>query len=378
MNAIDRETILRLAGHRGRPAVSIYLPTHRETVLNQADRTLLRNLIQQVNGILTSSGLRRPDAESILAQALDLASDDAFWSGGFEGLAVFVHGNSTETVKTDITLPQRVVVGERLYLRPAFEALAPPEIFWVLALDRNDTRLFRADDGTFEAVELPPGTPRSFRDETKYDQRGEQSLQYRSIPASPGAPGRGAAMYHGHGGEKDVEKVEVEQFMRHLDDGVSERIGPHHEEPLVLLGVEYMIADFRNVSSHQHIAGTSVPGATDYLSKQEIHDLAMSAMEPSLAAATSSDLDELAEKMGTGLASADAAYIAASAADGRVKTLFLDDSDGPWGTLVGRPSDEAWDLVDLAAVETLAHDGVVHAFAAGASPVHGAAAVFRY
>ncbi len=377
MDVIDRETILRLAAHRGRPAVSVYLPVHRASTMNQQDRTLLRKLVKQATGSLEAAGVRRPDAENVMKEALELASDDAFWSGGFEGLAVFVHGPTTETVKTHVALPERVVVGERLYLRPVFEEFSPPESFWVLALDRNETRLFRADGDSFEAVELPAGVPTSFADETRYDLR-EPSLQYRSVAATPGASGRGVAQYHGHGGEKDAEKVQVDQFLRHLSDGVSERIGLEHAEPLVLLGVEYMIADFRKVSSYPHIAEAEVAGATDYLSPKELHAITLDALEPARAKVTRSDLDELAEKMGTGLASADVTYIAASAAEGRVKTLFFDDSFGPWGTVSGDPAGGEWDLVDLAAVETFAHDGVVHAFAAGASPVSGAAAVFRY
>ena len=104
------------------------------------------------------------------------------------------------------------------------------------------------------------------------------------------------------------------------------------------------------------------------------------------------------------LASHDVREIVSAAAAGRVKTLFFDDSTGPFGLLdrdslevtrvcTGSPrylretsdaettaadADCGWDLVDLAAAETALHGGEIRAFTGEDAPVEGVAAIYRY
>ena len=128
------------------------------------------------------------------------------------------------------------------------------------------------------------------------------------------------------------------------------------------------------------------------------------AIGPRLEAGRTADLEEYREFATSSRASDDAAEILAAAASGRVKTLLMDDSAGPWGWFdrttfdvthlcqleprylrdtAEAPSnpdmfDCGWDLIDLAATETLRHGGKVRAYRGESSPIKGAAAVFRY
>jgi hypothetical protein len=405
MDAIDRETLLRLSGRAEWPSVSLYLPVDHLGIHTDADRIRLRNLIKQACERLLADGLRGNAADELMADALDVAADDAVWAGGPSGLAIFVTSEGTEALWVDVPMPELVVAGDRFYLRPLYPAFTAGKKVWALAIDSNHTRLFHLTRASVEEVPLPEGTPVSLAEETQFDSR-EESLQYHTMPgATPeGSRGDAAAMFHGHGGSKDADKVQRERFMLELGRGVVERIGAESAEPLVLLGVDYLIDDFRAAAPYSHIAPETVPGATDYLSAADVQRKVVAALAPRAEAAAQADLDEYRKLAGTGKTSSDAAEIVAAAAAGRVKTLFMDDSSGPWGWFDHTTFDvtnlcpieprylrdtmqaegEAdvfecgWDLVDLAAAETMRHGGTVRAYRGEASPITGAVAVFRY
>lgn len=406
MDTIDRDTILRLAGRSEWPSVSIFLPTDHLGIHTDADRIRLRNLVRDAHDLLVADGIRSADAETLLAGGLAMAADEPLWAGGPSGLAVFASSEGVETFWIDTVLPEQVVVGDRFYLRPLYGALPDGTKAWALAIDSNHTRLFHLDRSTIEEVALPAGTPLSMADDMQYDLH-EESLQYHTVPgATPQgvSPGSNAAMYHGHGGSKDVDKMQRERFMHELSRGVVATIGAQSAEPLVLLGVDYLVEDFRATSAYAHISPEQVIGATDYLSPADVQRAAVAALEPRMQAATRADVDEYESVAGTGHASADVSEIVAAAAAGRVKTLLMDDSSGPWGWFdrttftvthlcplqprYHRDHTQApdgadvfecgWDLIDLAAAETLRHGGRVRAFSGLRSPIEGAAAVFRY
>jgi hypothetical protein len=405
MKAVDRETLLALAAHSEWPCVSLYLPLDHQGVHTDADRIRLRNLIKKATERLVHDGLRAPAAEAMLAAVVAIAGDETAWKGGPAGVAFFVSPQSTETVWVDVTLPELDVVGDRFYLRPLYAAYTGEKKAWALALDSNKTRLFHLDPMTIEEVELPKGVPTSLAEEERFDQ-GEDSLQYHSVPgATPeGVQGTNTPMYHGHGGEKDYDKVARGQFMLQLSRGVMDRIGAQSAEPLVLLGVDYMIEEFRAASDYAHIASEKVDGATDYLSPSDVQRKVLAALMPRMKAAGAASVEEFKSLTGTGKTSTDASEIVAAAAAGKVKTLIMDDSSGPWGWFdkttfgvtnlceleprllragMGAVEEKdtlecGWDLIDLAAAETFKHGGEVLAFRGEASPISGAAAVYRY
>ncbi len=406
MDTITRDVVAPLAERVGWPLVSVYLPAHRLRIQSAPDRIAMRNLLAEARRELVKGGARESEADTLLAEAHAFADDDAEWTGGFEGLAVFMAPGSTEFLRLETAVPEIAVAGDRFFLRPLFRVYHGSEHFWALAIDLNCTRLFSCDRNNVEEVALPKGTPTTILDITKYENR-EELEGYHTIPtATPEgiAQGETSAMFFGHGGEKDVEKTQRMQFVQALDHGVTKVLGAQSTEPLVLLGADYLLADYREVCTYAHLYPHQVEGATDYLEARDVQAAAWMAVEPAFAATAEADVDELRQLLGTPRASEDPAQIVKAAAAGQVKTLFFGDGAGPYGWFDRATFDvthlcpaepgtlradlhEAhdfdilecgWDLVDLAAAETVLHRGDVHAFTGEDAPVAGAAAVFRY
>jgi hypothetical protein len=349
--------------------------------------------------------MRQPDADALCAPVSALLEDGSFWRESAEGLALFVSSGVSHIMRLERPVPEQVVVGERFYLRPLLAARRSERDFFALAIDRNGSRLFKGDSTTIEEIELV-GVPSSLADELRYDE-AQEAIQYSSVPTPASAAGGGrasGAIFHGHGGEKDTDKSNLERYLRKVEAGVASRVRDLPEAPLVLLGVEYSLATYRSLNSAPSLSDVQITGATDELPAHEVHGKVIDVLEPHFDTIATARLSILEDAEGSALVSHDPTVIVAAATEGRVRMLFFDDGVGPFGTFDrqrhevdsvcadaprllresadpagGAAEDECgWDLVDLAAAETLLHGGDVFAFTGEDSPVRGAAALFRY
>jgi len=396
------DTIRSLAAHTGWPSISLYLHAHKTVTEKEQDRIRLKNLLRSACDELVAGGMPHSEANTACAPASALLEDDAFWRDGSAGLALFVADGTVKVMRLDAAVSEQSVVGDRFYLRPLFTAHQGERRFCALALDKNGCRLFQGDGATIEQVSLE-GAPVSLADELKYDQR-EESLQMSTFagPQANAGAGRAQGMFHGHGGEKDVEKTDLERYLRKVERVVAKKVPCEEPVPLLLLGVEYEIATYRALNTCRSLAAEQVTGATDELAPHQLHALALKALEPHFAQHAQTAISDVAEKEGSGVVTHDPARIVEAAVAGRVRTLLFDDGAGPFGTFDREsfkadvvcadaprllregpaPADSkeacGWDLVDLAAAETILQGGEVFGFSGEDSPVGGVAALLRY
>lgn len=403
MEPVDTHVLTELARHHGWPAMSLFSPMHRAGSAKEQDPIRLKNLAREGCAQLVAQGMREADAERFCAPVTGLIDDPTFRRLPADGLAIFASETGVSVIRLDVSVPEQAVVGDRFYLRPLLAAHRGDDRFFALSIDRNGCRLLRGDGASIEPVELE-GVPASLAEELQYDE-AQPGLQYSSVPTPATAAGGGrptGAVFHGHGGERDVDKSNLERYLRKVEAGVSRAVSCESGVPIVLFGVDYSLALYRTLNTCAALADEQVTGSAADMPDHEIHARALEALKPRLAARTAAQLAALDEARGKGLASDDAVEIATAAAAGRVKTLLFDDSVGPFGVLdretgqasgvcasaprMLRESADAaapegacgWDLVDLAAAETLLHGGEVVAFTGEDSPVSGVSAIYRY
>lgn len=366
MATFDRDTVLSLARSRSWPSISLYLPTHRAGAGKAQDRIRFKNLIRSAHGRLTAAGLSDQQADGALAAAQSLLEDATYWRDTGEGLAVFASPDLVEVIRLDVTVPERAIVGGRFHLRTLLSAMRENHRFFALAIDRNGCRLFRGDAGDISEVPLE-GAPESVADELRYDEAGP-TLQHISVPTPGSSAG---AVFHGHGGEKDTHKQALERYLRKVATALDKVTAPERGIPLLLLGVEYEVAMFRLLSDYSNIAEPFVAGATDVAKPHDIHARALEALQPVFGQAQDKWLRELGQLEGSPLATHDPVQIANAAAQGRVKSLLFEDGDGAL-------DEGTWEMIDIAAADTMLTGGEVHALSGVDTPLKGVAAVLRY
>ncbi len=364
MRLFGRSELRTLLDRQENTAVSIYMPTQRTGDLEQGP-IRLRNLLRVAEEKLLAAGLRHPDAAHLLEQGKRLIDDNLFWHHQADGLAIFMSADRFSYFRLPYRMEETVVVSPRFHVSPLLPLFANDGIFYILCLSQNKVRLIQCSrDGARELT--PDVLPESMADVLQYDEFSE-NLQFRSGP-SQGAAGKSNAMYHGHGEGKDVEKDNIVRFLREVDHGINDVL-KNEQLPLVLAGVEFMRAAYREVNSYAHLLSEAVDGNPDELSPQQLQRKAWPFVEKYFVRERETAVMRFGEGSARGLTQTRLEDIVLSALDGRVAVLFVGLGIQRWGCFSPedrhvevhqdfQPGDE--DLSDIAVVHALLTGAAVH------------------
>lgn len=384
MDSLDRETLSTLAQHQAWPAVTIHMPTHRTIAEKEQDRIRFKNLLREAEELVREGDLRTTDVDALLRPACALLEDPAFWRDTADGLAVFLAPDMLSTYKLDSELPESVMVGERFSIRPVLPAVDHDDRFFVLALSKNRVRLLEGDREGLHELDLA-GVPESLAEALKYVDY-ERHVQFHSkTPAGAAGRGRRAAVFHGHGGVPETQKTELERYFKTIDKGIHDLLR-NADAPLLLAGVDYLTAMYREANSYPHLAAETLSGNPDETPLHELDANARRVLEPHFRGRAERDLEAFETLAGTDSTSSDLAQIVPAAHEGRVSVLFVNPQATAWGRfdpdsgtveVSPEPRSGDWDLADLAAIGTLLHGGVVHTVDPQDAELE-TAAIFRY
>jgi hypothetical protein len=384
MHRLTRDEVRGLAVHRGPGSVSLFMPTHRGGPEVRQDPIRLRNLLAETEDALRSRDRGRDVIDATLRPVRGLLEDRLFWRNQGDGLAIFATPERYRVFRLPIGVEQLVLVGDRFQLKPLLPMLERAGRFYLLALSRQRVRLFEATRHAMR--ELDTGdVPSRLGDAVGYDWE-QRSLQfYTSVPS---ATGQRAPEFHGHGAGQDDGDAEVKRFLRLVDDGVRGLVADE-KALLVVATVEELFGEYRKLSRHPALADDFVRGNPDAIDEKELLSRGWRVAEARHAEERRRAAEGLGDVLGTerGVQKLEDAVVAA--VDGRVETLFLLEKTQRWGvfdperrTVTVHQSPEAADedLLNRAAVETLAAHGTVYVVPPHTMPVEASpiAAALRY
>jgi len=382
MDTFGTRELRRLTATREGPCITILMPTHAAGRDGQQDALRLKNLVSQAECSLVDQGMRGPDAKKLLAPVRDLPAEPGFWEKRANGLAVFLSDGIFDRFRVPLGLDETVIVNRRFQVKPLLSLVGTNDQFFLLAISQNRVRFFQGRRFTIREVTVQ-GMPDNMQHALNIDS-ADRGSQVHS--AMHGGLGKQAAVFHGHGGERDAAKDDLARYFRMIDAALHRELRDQRA-PLVLAGVQYLLPIYREVSSYAHIVANELPGNPDHLNERELHRRAWPLVEAHVENARQEAIAKYRKLAGTGKAENDVRHIVPAAYQGRVETLFVDRSSHLWGLYdpttgevdlrsPRQPGDD--DLLDYAAVQTLLHRGSVYAVAPDQSPSPPIAAVFRY
>lgn len=371
----------RLADTSAEPCVSILMPTHRAGLDQAQDPVRLKNLLKDATDQLIDLGLRAPEAADLLSPVAELLHDAGFWAHQEAALAIYLSDKAFETYRLADETDEVVVVADGFHLKPLLPALATGARFHLLALSQNQVRLLEGTPTHLTEMALTD-IPPSLAHVVRFDDRDQQ---LHSHGADRVGRGRVTASFHGHGGTTDTSKDDLLRFLRAVDEGVVDVTG-QSGRPLVLAGVDYVVAAYRNLTNHPGIVDTAIDGNPEQLSAGELQARAWPIVQAVLDDGRRAAAD--AFLAGSGPTASAATEVIPAAAAGRVHALFAPADAQLWGTFdehqsevvqhdQHEPGDE--DLFDVAAIETLMRGGTVYVAPSEEVPGSGPlAAILRY
>lgn len=360
MDTIGREELGTLLRAQGSPCVSIYMPSHRSGPEIRQDPIRLKNLLRRAEERLAELGTPPPEARAVLAPAEALLGDSAFWRQQGDGLALFLSPASSHHYRLPVDFQELLVVTRRFHLKPLLPLFAHDSHFYILALSQNQVRLYRGSPSAMGEVALPslPGG----LDETLLRFDAEKQGEIHSGTA-------------------------IREYCRSINGAVSGHLAGE-SAPLVAASVEFLFAAYREVNTYPALMDDCIPGNPESLRPDALHARGMSVAARAFGKAVESALERYRRLAGTDRSSSQIGPVLRAAHEGRVDTLLVAVGIQRWGaygpsdgSLLLRdepePGDE--DLLDRAAVSTLASGGSVYAVRPEEMPLGAPlAAIFRY
>jgi hypothetical protein len=306
-----------------------------------------------------------------------------FWQHQTGGLALFRSRGLFRRYRVSWNVPELVVVGDRLHLKPLLPALEGSQRVCVLALSQEAVKVFEVDAERITELVIPemPVSPLH----SNVGQPDGRRLQCHT--ANTATSERRLAVFHGHGAEEEDRKRALQSYFRRVDAALR-KCSVSDGACLVLAGVAHLCSMYRQASSCQDLLSEEIHGNPSSFSPEKLHQLAWSIASAHFKLLRCRAADEYNEFWYTPRASNELPAIVMAARQGRVKTLFVAVGIQEWGS-VDPPGTKIvrgeqcriqdQDLLNTAAVDSFLSGGVVYAVPPEEVPGRGPiAAVFRY
>jgi hypothetical protein len=375
MQRLTPELLGDLACWSESPCVSLYLPLDPKHPQIAANRVMLKDLVADARRQLETSTIRRPAIDALLAPIESLLVAER-WPLGFRGYGFFYAPARSLELSLDVDVPAMAVVAGRFVVTPLVGALADPGSYYLLAITQRRVRLFRGRHDGLTEVEVPD-LPASSADALWYEHH-ERELSVQG--GSHKGVDRITGIQHGSPSDRDLRKQQLVRFFRIVDEALW---GVLHDEtaPLIVAGVAFELAVYREANRYPHLVATVDTGNPDQLGLDELH----AKVWPTAATALDASRRQLLKRVASSrerLTSARA--ISAACQQGRVGALLVRPDHLSWG-----PADAAEehpqrlpgdiDLVSAAIGDALAQGATIHpAWPGELPPGVTIAAVQRY
>ena len=373
-----------LANYSSPICITIFQPTHQKgmEVNENNDAMLFRGMLTQVTKMLEEKQLSKSQIERILEPAFDFLRSDPFRSDTRAGLAVFMAEGVFHYIKLSIATPEEIHINSSFYVAPLVPAMTMPEHYFILAISKKLARFFRADAFGIEEIEIDE-LPRGEEDVVHFEEKDERSL-FRT----GGRGGTGVTNTHGIGTGKPDEKTNLALYLKEVDRTLWTSVLAREQSPLLLAGVEYEVAIYRQVSQYHFIAPEILTGNYENEPASLIFEKAKQKM--------AYYFDQRLQKALHGYLNNSANQLTSSIADdvipasyyGQVNVLFAQKGAHIWGRFDEQKNElhihdskmEGDDcLLDKAIVKTIANGGEVHILEREKMPANSQlAALFRY
>lgn len=148
------------------------------------------------------------------------------------------------------------------------------DYFFVLVLSKKSAKLFRGDVSGLHHIEISE-LPNGVEDVVHLEEKDDQKL-YRT-----GSSGGGSGSnYHGMGSGTPDDKENISMYLKEVDRTLWTELLNREKAPLVLAGVDYIVAIYKSVSQYKNIATDTITGSFENADPKVIYKKAKELINP--------------------------------------------------------------------------------------------------
>lgn len=388
MTLPSKRELHALMGQQEAPCISIFLPAHEGGEERRRDVFRFGSQIHEAENLLLLKNLRPSRVEDVLKPIRALVEDEQFWLRSADGTAVFRSPDVFRAWHLPYQFQEQVLVTTHFYLRPLLPLIIDDGRFYLLALSQKGVQLLECTHDSANEIELPEMVPRSFITDINFKE-SDNELQYHSNPSNviTGKAGRRATVFQEQRVGVDDEKMRILHHFQRVDGELHELLRDE-KVPLVLAGVEFLLQIYREANTYPYLLREEIGGNPDRENAEVLRRQAYPIVVAFFKKLREKAAASYTTYAGTSRASNDMRTIIPAAFSGRVARLFMTKDQEQWGTFNLRtgtlhvhqkPRFGDDDLLDIAASQTLFHEGQVYVVEQADMPDDGPiAAVLRY
>jgi hypothetical protein len=245
------------------PCISLYQPTHRSHPDSEQDVIRFKNLTKEIQHSLEKK-YPKEITQLLLQPFHALAEDFSFWTHNKDGLAILANAEFFKVYKLSHPVPELAIVADSFHIKPLIRVMQSVDRYQILALNRQQVKLFEGNRDGLEEIELDNDFP-----STISMALGEELTEPYHTAGSYGGS-NGSAMHHGQGGKKDEIDVDEERFFRVIDQAILQFHSQASKLPLLLVALPEYHNLFHKISKNPFLLKDGIKINADDLSIDEL------------------------------------------------------------------------------------------------------------
>lgn len=347
------DAVREILQHPG-PCITIYLPPYRPGEPSGSPAAVLKSYVHEAETDLAARTVPAPVIAKMLAPLEQMANDTASAAGSRFSRVIF----RSPAVLQQFDLVSRVAggltIGGSFAIRKLAQEFTRPREFFVLALKKDRIALFACASHKIERATLPLFIPETLEEALALEPPDHDLENRAAIGSSQGAM---HGVRFGTGSGRERAHTHLADYYKLVDHGLQTFVGVGI--PLILAGVGEDIALYRNASTFHGLAEEAIVGSPDLSAHDQILEQAYGILNRAEIERQSEALRRTIERVTPARMWTDPDRILYAAFEGRVGQLYLN-RDAVRLDVFERGKYHSWgkeDLLNLAMVQTLLHNG---------------------
>lgn len=321
MNKIDQANLDILCKDQAGQVLSIYAPMHQISTppTMKEDQVRLKNLINTGLDQLSQADPTL-DVKSIRRRLEYALESESAWGDVTKSVALFASADTARVFHLPIECSEYVNVGAKYDITPLQLALDMNQPFYVFALAKHNSKLFKGDMYGLQPVSI--NFPASVEDALHIDEMFNNSNTVRGL----GSGGGGSDMLstHGQGDSHHAGQEERLMYFRILDNMILTSKEVDTSAPFIIAATQSEATDFKNLSKIPRLLDAYISGNHTNTPLHELHARAWKAIaQDIIGQKTDVAISKFNELKGLQKGSSDPDEILLAAKAGRVDTLLV-------------------------------------------------------
>lgn len=363
------------------PCITVMLPPFGPGEQAKSMASLLKTELQEAQRRLERQKIPEYVIMDLLEPLEQLTQEDELLGGSHCGRAILRSPEVFEQFELLAEPAAALTVGDSFQIRPILMELHLSEEFYVLKLSKKDVGLLRCAHFCVETVDLPRGVPETLAEALAF-RPPDHDLENRA--SAGGSVGSMRGVRFGTGSGRETQHTYLADYYKAVDRGITAFLY-NSKAPLILAGVVEDTNAYAAINTYPDLLKPGIhgsPGAS--LPDKELMRVAYEIIQSDGIQRAVQTFAEFKERLSPTRVSTDLPAILEAAADGRVSHLYIDEHAQALGSSQsveqgGRLRWDSEDLLNVAAVETILHDGQAFSLPSDHMPDAAAAiAFFRY